>query len=134
MAFMSEADAPAQLGRVGIHIGTNHTREARQALLDPLREAGWKVIFLETIINDENLRQRLINQQCGNDGAEAFSAMREEFVTSYEPMNAEFDADLRFIKLIDAGRQVQINNIEGYLPGRIVQFVMNLTSGTKPLS
>ncbi len=29
-------------------------------------------------------------------------------------------------KVIDAGKQVVINNIEGFLPGRIIQFVMNI--------
>ena len=56
-------------------------------------------------------------------------ASRESLVDSYEEIGGKAESRLRSIKLIERGEQVQINRIEGYLPGRIVQFVMNLNFG-----
>ena len=41
----------------------------------------------------------------------------------YEPMDEE---ELSWIKLINCGKRVEINNIHGFLLGRIVQFLANM--------
>ena len=54
---------------------------------------------------------------------EDFKLRIRQYEEVYEPLEEEH---LSFIKLINCGRRVEINNIHGFLLGRIVQFLSNL--------
>ncbi|EPS65373.1 hypothetical protein M569_09404 [Genlisea aurea] len=116
-------------GQVGIFDATNSTRERRNMLMR-MAEGKCKIIFLETICNDQQIIERNIRlkvQQSPDYAEETdfeagyhdFKVRLENYEKVYEPVE-----EGSYIKMIDMvtgnGGQLQVNNISGYLPGRIV--------------
>ncbi|KAM0995935.1 hypothetical protein ACFX13_006061 [Malus domestica] len=129
-------------GQVGIFDATNSTRKRRNMLMK-LAERKCKIIFLETLCNDERIIERNIRLkiQQSPDYAEQpdFEAGLQDFKnrlayyeTVYEPVE-----EGSYIKMIDMvsghGGQLQVNNISGYLPGRIVFFLVNTHLTPRPI-
>ncbi|KAL4558386.1 hypothetical protein LXL04_036585 [Taraxacum kok-saghyz] len=129
-------------GQVGIFDATNSTSERRNMLMK-MAEGKCKIIFLETICNDRQIIERNIRLkiQQSPDYAEEpdFEAGYQDFKTRldnyekiYEPVN-----EGSYIKMIDMvsghGGQIQVNNISGYLPGRIVFFLVNTHLTPRPI-
>lgn len=129
-------------GQVGIFDATNSTRKRRNMLMK-MAEGKCKIIFLETICNDERIIERNIRLkiQQSPDYAEEpdFAAGLRDFKTRlanyekvYEPVE-----EGSYIKMIDMvsgyGGQIQVNNISGYLPGRIVFFLVNTHLTPRPI-
>jgi len=124
-----------QYGVVCIFDAVNHTRADRADTYNQLKEEGWKVIFLESVIHGEALRCEMEDihiqnhpdyQDVEHEEARAqFKARVATYSKEYEEMG-QAEKGYRYIQLIDGGEQVNIRHIDGYLPGRIVQFVMNL--------
>jgi broad specificity phosphatase PhoE len=128
-------------GVVGIYDATNTTRERRQwttkQLLDDCVESSSKIIFIESVVDDDtivegNMQAKIEKSDDYKDIAagkarDDFAKRVVEYKKVYETLGAHAeDQKLSYIKLVDAGRQVVVNRIHGYLPGRIVQFTMNL--------
>ncbi|RID40449.1 hypothetical protein BRARA_J00490 [Brassica rapa] len=92
-------------GQVGIFDATNSTRVRRNMLMK-MAEGKCKIIFLETLCNDERIIERNIRLkiQQSPDYAEGGN-----------------------------GGQIQVNNISGYLPGRIVFFLVNTHLTPRPI-
>ncbi|TYJ41733.1 hypothetical protein E1A91_A03G041400v1 [Gossypium mustelinum] len=129
-------------GQVGIFDATNSSRSRRNMLMK-MAEGRCKIIFLETICNDERIIERNIRLkiQQSPDYAEEpdFEAGLQDFTTrlanyekAYEPVD-----EGSYIKMIDMasghGGQIQVNNISGYLPGRIVFFLVNTHLTPRPI-
>ncbi|XP_057483852.1 6-phosphofructo-2-kinase/fructose-2,6-bisphosphatase-like isoform X1 [Actinidia eriantha] len=136
MAWMQEG------GQVGIFDATNSTRNRRNMLMK-MAEGKCKIIFLETICNDERIIERNIRlkiQQspdyAGEPDFEAgyrdFKQRLDNYEKIYEPVE-----EGSYIKMIDMvkgqGGQIQVNNISGYLPGRIVFFLVNTHLTPRPI-
>uniref|UniRef100_A0A453IAV6 6-phosphofructo-2-kinase domain-containing protein n=1 Tax=Aegilops tauschii subsp. strangulata TaxID=200361 RepID=A0A453IAV6_AEGTS len=120
-------------GQVGICDATNSTRSRRNMLMK-MAEGKCKIIFVETICNDQDVLERNIRLkvQQSPDYAEQtdFEAGVRDFkerLAYYEKVYEPVDEG-SYIKMIDMvsgnGGQLQINNISGYLPGRIVFFLV----------
>ncbi|XVF68484.1 hypothetical protein PTKIN_Ptkin11bG0006500 [Pterospermum kingtungense] len=129
-------------GQVGIFDATNSSRSRRNMLMK-MAEGKCKIIFLETICNDERIIERNIRLkiQQSPDYAEEpdFEAGLRDFINRlanyekvYEPVE-----EGSYIKMIDKasghGGQIQVNNISGYLPGRIVFFLVNTHLTPRPI-
>ncbi|XP_062086191.1 6-phosphofructo-2-kinase/fructose-2,6-bisphosphatase isoform X3 [Humulus lupulus] len=129
-------------GQVGIFDATNSSSYRRNMLMK-MAEGKCKIIFLETICNDERIIERNIRLkiQQSPDYAEEpdFEAGLIDFKTRlanyekvYEPVE-----EGSYIKMIDMvsghGGQIQVNNISGYLPGRIVFFLVNTHLTPRPI-
>ncbi|KAK4483084.1 hypothetical protein RD792_010261 [Penstemon davidsonii] len=129
-------------GQVGILDATNSTRKRRNMLMR-MAEGKCKIIFLETICNDRQIIERNIRLkvQQSPDYAEEpdfeagyhdFKGRLENYEKVYEPVE-----EGSYIKLIDMvsghGGQIQMNNISGYLPGRIVFFLVNTHLTPRPI-
>ncbi|KAH7838959.1 hypothetical protein Vadar_033141 [Vaccinium darrowii] len=129
-------------GQVGIFDATNSTRERRNMLMK-MAEGKCKIIFLETICNDERIIERNIRLkiQQSPDYAEEpdfeagyrdFKMRLDNYEKVYEPVQ-----EGSYIKMIDMvsgqGGQIQVNNISGYLPGRIVFFLVNTHLTPRPI-
>ncbi|XVE59009.1 hypothetical protein DITRI_Ditri05aG0009800 [Diplodiscus trichospermus] len=129
-------------GQVGIFDATNSSR-SRRSMLMKMAEGKCKIIFLETICNDERIIERNIRAkiQQSPDYAEEpdFEAGLRDFRNRlanygkvYEPVE-----EGSYIKMIDMvsghGGQIQVNNISGYLPGRIVFFLVNMHLTPRPI-
>ncbi|KAH9621576.1 hypothetical protein KSS87_023496 [Heliosperma pusillum] len=129
-------------GQVGVFDATNSTRERRNMLMK-LAEGKCKIIFLETLCNDESIIERNIRLkvQQSPDYAEQpdfeagyrdFKNRLDNYAKVYEPVE-----EGSYIKMIDMvsghGGQIQVNNISGYLPGRIVFFLVNTHLTPRPI-
>ncbi|XWS53348.1 hypothetical protein CRYUN_Cryun11dG0149500 [Craigia yunnanensis] len=129
-------------GQVGIFDATNSSRSRRNMLMK-MAEGKCKIIFLETICNDERIIERNIRLkiQQSPDYAEVpdFEAGLRDFrnrLANYEKVY-EPVKEGSYIKMIDTvsghGGQIQVNNISGYLPGRIVFFLVNMHLTPRPI-
>ncbi|XP_059593494.1 6-phosphofructo-2-kinase/fructose-2,6-bisphosphatase isoform X2 [Vitis vinifera] len=129
-------------GQVGIFDATNSTRKRRNMLMK-MAEGNCKIIFLETICNDERIIERNIRLkiQQSPDYAEEpdFEAGLQDFkirLANYEKVYEPVEEG-SYIKMIDmvGGQdgQIQVNNISGYLPGRIVFFLVNTHLTPRPI-
>jgi broad specificity phosphatase PhoE len=128
-------------GAVAIYDATNSTRERREWLVQRLTPTGAKIIFIESICSDperikENIERSKVNPSTtkdytGVDTAEATTDFEERirmYEAVYETLGSS-DVEKRsynYIKLVDGGREVSLNNIRGFLPSRIAQFLVNL--------
>uniref|UniRef100_A0A0E0CSJ0 CBM20 domain-containing protein n=1 Tax=Oryza meridionalis TaxID=40149 RepID=A0A0E0CSJ0_9ORYZ len=101
------------------------------------------VIFLETICNDQNVLERnmRLKVQRSPDYAEQtdFEAGVRDFkerLAYYEKVYEPVEEG-SYVKMIDmvsgTGGQLQINDISGYLPGRIVFFLVNCHLTPRPI-
>ncbi|XP_020867492.1 6-phosphofructo-2-kinase/fructose-2,6-bisphosphatase isoform X1 [Arabidopsis lyrata subsp. lyrata] len=129
-------------GQVGIFDATNSTRVRRNMLMK-MAEGKCKIIFLETLCNDERIIERNIRlkiQQSPDYSEEMdFEAGVRDFrdrLANYEKVYEPVEEG-SYIKMIDMvsgnGGQIQVNNISGYLPGRIVFFLVNTHLTPRPI-
>ncbi|KMZ63817.1 6-phosphofructo-2-kinase [Zostera marina] len=129
-------------GQVGVFDATNSSRKRRNMLMK-MGEGKCKIIFLETLCNDESILERniLLKIQQSPDYAEQentqaalqdFKSRLANYEKAYEPVE-----EGSYIKMIDMvsghGGQIQVNNISGYLPGRIVFFLVNTHLTPRPI-
>ncbi|GER30495.1 6-phosphofructo-2-kinase/fructose-2 6-bisphosphatase [Striga asiatica] len=129
-------------GQVGIFDATNSTRSRRNMLMR-MAEGKCKIIFLETICNDRKIIERNIRLKVQQSpdyaeepdfeaGYQDFKVRLENYEKVYEPVE-----EGSYIKMIDMvsghGGQIQVNNISGYLPGRIVFFLVNTHLTPRPI-
>ncbi len=123
----------ARGGEVGIYDATNTTRSRRSLLADRLRAHGLSVVFIESVCEDEaliesNIRQTKLHMPdyAGMDPDAAVADFRERiahYERVYEPVGEDEGS---FVRLIDVGRKLEAHRMQGYLPSRLVYFVMNL--------
>ena len=131
------------VGRVAIFDATNTTDKRRSWIMDELKdivESRSHVIFIESVCNDENvINENILSVKLnmpdykGKDPDAAmddFKKRIEKYASVYEPIT---DDTLSWVRLVDAGRQVTMNNIKGFLAGRIVQFLINLHFHPRPI-
>jgi broad specificity phosphatase PhoE/predicted kinase len=123
----------AEGGEVGIYDATNTTRSRRALLADRMRAHGLAVVFVESVCEDEaliesNIRQTKLHMPdyAGMDPDAAVADFRERiahYQTVYEPVGEDEGS---FVRVIDVGRMLIAHEIHGYLPSRLVYFLMNL--------
>ncbi len=123
----------AEGGEVGIYDATNTTRSRRSSIADRMRAHGLSVVFIESVCEDEgviesNIRQTKLHMPdyAGMDPDEAvrdFRARIAHYARVYEPVQEDEGS---FVRLIDLGRLLVAHEIHGYLPSRLVYFLMNL--------
>ncbi|KAL4587770.1 hypothetical protein LXL04_000644 [Taraxacum kok-saghyz] len=129
-------------GQVGIFDATNSTSERRNMLMK-MAEGKCKIIFLETICTDPQIIERNIRLKIQQSpdyaeepdfeaGYQDFKRRLDYYETMYEPVN-----EGSYIKMIDMasgqGGQIQVNNLGGYLPGKIVFFLVNTHLTPRPI-
>jgi broad specificity phosphatase PhoE/predicted kinase len=120
-------------GEVGIFDATNTTRDRRALLAERCQKAGVDCVFIEIICDDpevveQNLRATKLRSPdyAGMDEKQVvadFRARIAHYERAYQPVDEDH---LSYVKLIGGGRQVVINRIEGYVPARVVAYLMNL--------
>ncbi len=127
-------------GEVGIYDATNSSQERRNLVQERCARHGIDVLFVESICHDEaiidgNVRETKLGSPdyIGMDPAEAvrdFRARIAHYEQAYETVD---DPAASWIKLIDVGRRIEMNRIHGYLPARLVFFLMNLHITPRPI-
>ncbi len=127
-------------GAVGIYDATNTTRERRAMLRNRFTREGVRVLFVESVCDDPEIIEATIRETklkspdyAGMDPEAAvqdFRARIAHYEAVYEPVDA---SDGSFIRLVDVGREVLVHDIHGFLPGRLVFFLMNLHIVPRPV-
>lgn len=127
-------------GEVAIYDATNSTRERRDLVRTRCEAEGFRVVFIESIcrdplIIDANVRETKLRSPDyvnvdPDEAVKDFTARIAHYEDGYEPLD---DEDASFIKLIDVGRQIVMNRIQGYIPGRLVFFLMNMHIARRPI-
>ena len=127
-------------GDVAIYDATNSTRKRRDWVFSRLQEKGLECAFVENLCFDQSIVEANIAQTklgspdyAGIRNQKAIDDFRKRiahYESVYEPME---NTDLRWIKIIDAGRQIIVNRCDSYLLSKIATFVMNLNIRPKTL-
>jgi len=117
---------------VGIYDATNTTRERRDVVRERCLAAGHQVVFIESICNDPEILEANIRENklrspdyagsAPDEAIEDFRMRIAHYERVYEPVG---DDEGSYIKIIDVGRTVVAHRIEGYLPARLVFFLVN---------
>ena len=120
-------------GAVAIYDATNGTRERRAWLYKELSAQGIKVLFIESLCDDENVILANIRDvklsspdyegMNPDDAAKDFMERIEHYKEFYETITED---EYTYIKLVDVGKQYIINKVHGYLESKIVYYLMNL--------
>ncbi|CAM9741198.1 unnamed protein product [Ectocarpus sp. 12 AP-2014] len=130
---------------IAIYDASNINSERRRVLNNTVVASGLhaKVVFIESICNDEELVRRNIVaiqesspeyvQKTVEEVERDVRSRIERYERIYEPLDAQ-EGD-SFIKLIDAGSQASMvtNLISGYIPGRITLLCLNLHLKPRPI-
>ncbi|XP_061958848.1 6-phosphofructo-2-kinase/fructose-2,6-bisphosphatase-like isoform X3 [Populus nigra] len=113
-------------GQVGIFDATNSTRKRRNMLMK-MAEGKCKVQRPY-----HSIKGPKIYQPDFEAGLQDFKSRLANYEKVYEPVE-----EGSYIKMIDMvsghGGQIQVNNISGYLPGRIVFFLVNTHLTPRPI-
>ncbi len=120
-------------GDVAVYDATNSTRARRELIARRCDAAGVPLLFIESICDDpaiveSNIRatKLLSPDYVGVDTEEAlrdFRARIANYQRAYQPVD---DPELSFVKVIDGGRQVVVNRVDGPLLARVVALLLNL--------
>ena len=127
-------------GQVGIYDATNTNTQRRRQVYDRCVSHGLDVVFVESLCEDPalieaNIRETKLTSPDyegvnPDEAARDFRARIEHYARAYEPIHEE---DYSYIKLIDVGRIIVMHMIQGYLPGKLVHFLMNMHLVRRPI-
>eukprot|EP00521_Asterionellopsis_glacialis_P010630 CAMPEP_0195296590 /NCGR_PEP_ID=MMETSP0707-20130614/19776_1 /TAXON_ID=33640 /ORGANISM="Asterionellopsis glacialis, Strain CCMP134" /LENGTH=608 /DNA_ID=CAMNT_0040358147 /DNA_START=85 /DNA_END=1911 /DNA_ORIENTATION=+ len=121
--------------RVAAFDATNSTRSRRNHILQQIRNSGTgaKTMFIESVCDseellEENIRKVKLNTPDYRDmestkAIQDFKERRQQYESVYDPLDENHDGC--YVKIINCKRFV-VNSVRGYLPLKVVHFVMNL--------
>ncbi|KAG1800285.1 bifunctional 6-phosphofructo-2-kinase fructose-2,6-bisphosphate 2-phosphatase [Suillus plorans] len=120
-------------GQVVIYDANNGSRTTRQALAEKYDKQGIHVIILESVCdNKEIIETNIRNVKISSPdyrGWDPDKAVKDYYERirdrekSYETVE---ETTWPFIRIINVGEKIMVNNIRGYLQSRIVFFLMNI--------
>jgi broad specificity phosphatase PhoE/predicted kinase len=120
-------------GDVAIYDATNNTRERRNFVRARCAAEGLEAVFVESICSDPALVEANIRATKARspdyEGVPEEEAVRDfrmrirHYEVGYEEVGED---EGRFVKIIDVGRKMVLQGIEGYLLARVVHFLLNL--------
>ncbi len=130
----------AEGGEVGIYDATNTTRQRRHYVAERCRAQGREVVFVESICEDEeviesNIRQTKLHMPdyAGFDPDRAVLDFRQRIANYEKAYESVEPTEGSYVKVIDVGKRVEAYRIQGYLPSRLVYFLMNLHPIPRPI-
>ncbi|KAL2867181.1 putative vacuolar morphogenesis protein AvaB [Aspergillus lucknowensis] len=122
-------------GVVAILDATNSTKKRRRWIHDTCRDANIETLFVESVCDDEELIMNNILEvkttspdYKGQDPEVAAMDFRNR-IRNYEKVYEGIDDDEKeytYVKLINVGSTVIINQIKDYLSSRLVYYIQNL--------
>ena len=124
-------------GQIGIYDATNTTRKRRTEIRERCEAAGLKVAFVETICADRTVIERNVRQTklhspdyVGQDPEAAVADFLKRIAHYERVYETVEDTEGRYVKVIDEGRKVVVQGIDGNILTRAVFFLMNLRTRT----
>ncbi|KAI7859429.1 6-phosphofructo-2-kinase-domain-containing protein [Circinella umbellata] len=122
--------------QVGIYDGNNVTEERRREIYDKLTSHNINVIYYlirksictKTEIVYANIRSVKISSPdyVGWDPEEAVEDYKHRIERLMEHYETISDTGIPFVKLLNVGEKIIVNNVMGYLQSRMVYYLMNL--------
>ena len=127
-------------GQIGIYDATNTERGRRDLVHERCTAAGAAVVFVETISSNPDFVERNIRNNkllspdyAGEDAERAIADFRRR-IAHYESTYAPVCEESRsFVKVVDDGRQVIINRMDGYFLARLAFFLMHIHPAERPI-
>ncbi|KAG0275129.1 hypothetical protein BGZ95_009147 [Linnemannia exigua] len=120
-------------GQVGILDGSNTTEERRRDLVERFKSVDVNYMFIESIcdnpvIIDSNIRSVKVSSPDyvgwkDTDAVQDFKRRIENHVPFYTTIE---DKSLSWVKLINVGEKIIVNNVHGFLQSKVVYYLMNL--------
>lgn len=144
MAFAALDDMAAYLldgsGEVAVFDATNSTRRRRKLVAERFLDLGIPLVFIESICDDPavidaNIRQTKLHSPDyaalgAEDAVADFKARIAHYQRAYETID---EPGLSYIKIIDVGRQLVLNRIQGYLPARLAPLLLSMHLTPRPI-
>lgn len=127
----------SDIGTVGILDATNSTLSRRAKIMSRIhKEEDLKVLFVESICTDSelleaNMRLKLQGPDYRDQdpvlALKDFKARVKNYEAAYETIGEDEEKmDVSFVQIINVGKKVISHNIEGFLAGQAVFFLLNL--------
>ena len=120
-------------GLVGIYDATNTTAQRRQFVRECLEDRGVRVLIVESVCTDtEIIEKNIYETKARSPDYRGVSA--EKAVKDFKRRLAYYDKEdetvsekegMSFIKIVNVGRQIILNEIRGYVQGKIVSYLLN---------
>lgn len=128
-------------GHVGIFDATNTTRARRAHARITLESSGARVLFLESVCNNVAIIARNISETrlrspdyegwAADEAASDFKRRIGYYEREIQPLDDAEAAGCSYIKVIDGGKQLILHDIQGYLSGKIVGYLLNTHVGAR---
>jgi broad specificity phosphatase PhoE len=131
---------------IAIFDATNTTVHRRRWLVNQIhqRDLTYKLVFVESVCNDEqviraNVRETKLKSPDysnlpENVAVADFLRRIDHYKSVYEPLGeVPEENDLPYIKIIDVGRMIVANRIQGFLNSRVLFFLSNLHITPRPI-
>uniref|UniRef100_A0A8C4QS10 6-phosphofructo-2-kinase domain-containing protein n=1 Tax=Eptatretus burgeri TaxID=7764 RepID=A0A8C4QS10_EPTBU len=123
-------------GKVAIFDATNTTRERRAMILEFTQDWGCKVLFVESLCDDQdviaaNIKEVKLNNRdystFSRDAAMTdFRKRIECYEAAHEPLDDNFDRELSYIKVLDGGCHLSVNHLVSHIQSKIAICLMSL--------
>lgn len=130
-------------GNVAVLDGTNATRAQRENVRDYCTTFGCKILFIESMCDDEDILSRNIKEVLQNspdyrDMAEEkalddFHHKIQHYLEQYEPINPKQELNLQYIKIMNEGESLSVRRVTGKLECHILAFLSNFKPASKTL-
>lgn len=127
-------------GEIGIFDATNSRASRRAEIRARCEGAGIQVLFVEIACDQPEIVERNVRTSkilspdyVGRDPEEAvadFLLRIQHYEKVYETVGP---TEGSFARITNLGERVELGHIEGYLPGRLVSFLLNLRDTPRPI-
>jgi 6-phosphofructo-2-kinase len=128
-------------GMIGLLDASHVTKGKRRDVHKGLQRLGIQVIFLECINGGEEsaVIRSYVDELCLL--FREYEQMRIDFIVNNYVERIGFyrrvyvsigdDEGLSYIKYVDGGAQIDVNQVRGYLPSRVLFYLMNIHTGNR---
>lgn len=132
---------------IAIFDGTNTTYLRRKLVKEFLEEnlqVKYSLIWIESICDIDEIVQRNIIESKVNSpdyidwedkekARQDFEQRIKAYEKVYEKVNADMEGEIKYIKIINQGKQMILNNISGYLESKLLSYLVNLHTGDRAI-
>jgi len=139
-ALLEWTERPEGGCSIGILDATNTTIERRRKVIERValeyeKDPNVRLLFLESITDDKDLletnyRMKLANDDYKDQNAEEalrdFKVRVVQYESQYQRIGDEEGDDIRYLKVVDAGRKLISQNIEGFVLRNVQTLVGSL--------